>query len=180
MKPLLVALVLSAALGCTDGDAQMTSARARETAKLSAAEAKAPPSIVVEGRKDNMDGYPCHECHDDSNAPNTTVRELKDAHTDITLVHGNGRFWCTTCHGGDKDKDSLVSLKGERIDFDQQYLLCGQCHFEKQREFLYGAHGKHLGTWRGERTVAACTSCHDAHDPAIKPRKPWRGPDAKR
>ncbi len=138
------------------------------------------PALVAEGRKDKMDAYPCSECHDESLAPNPTERVLTENHDDIVLKHGGGRFWCTTCHGASADKDSLVSLKGQPIDFDQSYLLCGQCHFQQQRDFFYGAHGKRLGSWRGERKVAACTSCHDAHDPSIKPRKPWRGPDATR
>jgi hypothetical protein len=64
-------------------------------------------------------------------------------------------------------------LKGDPIDFDQSFLLCGQCHFEQQRDFFYGAHGKRLGTWNGPRNVMACTGCHDAHDPSLKERKPW-------
>ena len=36
-------------------------------------------------------------------------------------------MWCLDCHLG-KDRDTLRSVSGERIDFDQSYLLCGQCH----------------------------------------------------
>jgi hypothetical protein len=65
-------------------------------------------------------------------------------------------------------------MKGAPIDFDESYLLCGECHFAEKRDFLHGAHGKRVGGWQGERAALACTSCHDAHDPSIKARQPWR------
>jgi hypothetical protein len=176
--------IMTVALGCVDDDGAprardvLASSRAPGASGVPAAKREA---IFVKPRKDQIDGYPCHECHDESMAPDNTERVLKESHGDVQLAHGGGRFWCTTCHGTTFDKDALVSLNGTRIDFDASYVLCGQCHFEKERDFLNGAHGKRLDTWRGEpRTVAACTTCHDAHDPAIKPRKPWRGPDAIR
>lgn len=137
-----------------------------------------PPFAVSERVPVLEDGgvYPCSDCHDgDYVVTNPRVRELVDMHDDTVLVHGGGRFWCLTCHG-DPDRDVLTSLKGQPISFDEPFLLCGQCHFQRQQDFFSGAHGKRLETWQGERKVEACTSCHDAHDPTIKPRKPFAPP----
>lgn len=122
--------------------------------------------------------YPCSDCHDgDFVVTNPTVRELVEMHDtdEIQLQHGGGRFWCLTCHHSD-DRDSLASLKGQPISFNESFLLCGQCHFERQQDFFKGAHGKRLGNWQGERLMEVCTGCHDPHDPAIKPRKPFAPP----
>jgi len=122
--------------------------------------------------------YPCSDCHDgDFVVSNPTVRELVEMHdtSEVKLQHGGGRFWCLTCHHSE-DRDSLASLKGQPISFDESFLLCGQCHFDRQQDFFKGAHGKRLGNWQGERLVEVCTGCHDPHEPAIKPRKPFAPP----
>ncbi len=122
--------------------------------------------------------YPCSDCHDGVEVEmNPTIRELM-VHDEIELVHGGGRFWCLTCHG-EEDRDQLASLKQQPISFDEPFLLCGQCHFQRQRDFFRGVHGKRLETWQGERRVAVCTECHNAHDPRIKPRKPFRPPQVR-
>ena len=124
--------------------------------------------------------YPCSDCHDgDYQISNPRVRVLEDMHEDIELQHGGGRFWCLTCHH-EEDRDSLASLKGQPISFDEAFLLCGQCHFQRQRDFFYGAHGKRLGSWQGTRTVVSCTQCHDAHRPAILSREPYDPPEVRR
>ena len=170
-----LAIAMSCAVACEDASsaAVMTSELARKLAPSS----DAAPSVIIETRKDKMNSYPCRECHDESMPADNTERVLKEAHTDIVRSHGGAEFWCNTCHAD--DKDWLASVTGKPIDFDESHRLCGQCHFEQQRDALHGAHGKHLGSWR-ESKVAACTSCHDAHDPPFKPRKPYRGPDATR
>jgi hypothetical protein len=99
--------------------------------------------------------------------------------------------------------DYLVSLRGRRIDFDRADLLCGQCHFEQQKDWSFGAHGRRAGawpepakvplthdqlrvvdrstiaTWNGERTLLSCTACHNAHSPAIKPFEPSPPPKVR-
>jgi hypothetical protein len=123
--------------------------------------------------------YPCSDCHDgDFVVTNPRARELVDMHEEVELVHGGGRFWCLTCHGED-DRDVLSSLKKQPISFNESFLLCGQCHFQRQKDFFTGAHGKRVDSWQGERTLLSCTGCHNAHDPAIAPRKPF-GPPALR
>ena len=120
--------------------------------------------------------YPCSDCHDgDFVVSNPTVRVLEEMHDEIELSHGGGRFWCLTCHHPE-DRDTLTSLKAQTISFDESFLLCGQCHYERQRDFFTGAHGKRLGGWQGERTIEACTGCHNPHTPAIEPQKPFAPP----
>ncbi len=53
--------------------------------------------------------------------------------------------------------------RGQKIDFDHSYQLCGQCHFRQKRDWLGGAHGKRETYWAGERVVRNCTSCHNPH-----------------
>jgi hypothetical protein len=122
--------------------------------------------------------FPCSECHEGMDA-DLTVRELVEEHDTLKLFHGAGRFWCHTCHDP-TNRDVLRSLDGKPISYDQSFLLCGQCHFAAQRDFVYGAHGKRIGNWQGERVIAPCTSCHDAHSPSIKARAPALIPKTRR
>lgn len=124
---------------------------------------KVPP------RKGEMEYYPCMECHEDQET-NPKERELTEEHDDFKLEHGGGRFWCITCHL-EKNRDFLRSLKNEKIDFNASYLLCGQCHSPRQKDWYMGAHGKRVGTWYGERLILLCVECHNPHSPSIK-RKP--------
>lgn len=138
--------------------------------------ARKPLPFTVQARLPQLEEhgtFPCKECHDESLPTDPKERAMPEDHGDIDLKHGGGRFWCLTCHDAD-NRDVLRGLKGQPIAFDEQFLLCGQCHFRRQRDFLFGAHGKRIGSWQGERVLAPCTSCHDAHDPSIKPRKPYR------
>ncbi len=123
--------------------------------------------------------YPCDTCHDEGDEVNTNPRALVEDHEDLELVHGRKRFWCLTCHDV-SDRNSLVLFNGERVDFDSSEKVCAQCHFRNFRDFEGGAHGKRLNAWRGERLLEACTTCHNAHSPAIKPRKPKAPPDRPR
>lgn len=141
-----------------------------------AAAARAPLPFTVQARSSVLEehgSYPCKECHDESLPTDAKERAMPEDHGDIDLKHGGGRFWCLTCHDAD-NRDVLHGLKGQPITFDEPFLLCGQCHFRRQRDFFFGAHGKRVGTWQGERVLTPCTACHNAHDPSIKPRKPYR------
>ena len=111
--------------------------------------------------------FPCSDCHEDEPV-NPKERQLEEEHEDILLEHGEGRFWCLTCHHPIQN-DYLNSLNNKLIDFDQSHRLCGQCHFQRQKDWLFGGHGKRIGTWRGPRQLVLCTECHNPHSPSIKP-----------
>jgi len=146
----------------------------------------------VTPRKPALTMFPCTNCHDNSFV-DARVRQLKDEHTSLQFDHGGGRIWCyDACHNG-RDMDNLVSLRGRAINYDEPYLLCGQCHFAKQKDWVFGGHGRRagafpvpgavplgreqlrvaererIGKWQGPREVLACTACHNPHSPSIKP-----------
>jgi len=140
---------------------------------------KYAPAFKVKLRKESqLESYPCMDCHEDEET-NLEIRELEEEHDELTLEHGGERFWCLTCHQSD-NRDYLRSLKNNAIDFDQSYRLCGQCHFQRQKDWFFGAHGKRAGNWMGERKLYLCTECHDPHSPSIKPIKPNPPPKVRK
>jgi hypothetical protein len=84
-------------------------------------------------------------------------------------------MWCLDCHQG-TDRDMLHTVSGTKVDFDQSYLVCGACHSARQRDWYFGAHGKRVANWKGERQIYACTHCHDPHSPTLKPRAASKPP----
>lgn len=124
----------------------------------------------VPPRRSELEFYPCMDCHEDKEINNPRERELEDEHTDILLQHGANRFWCTTCHNL-KNMNNLRSLKDHKIDFNRSYLVCGQCHFQRQKDWFAGGHGKRIGNWTGTRVIVLCVECHNPHSPSIKPRR---------
>lgn len=140
---------------------------------------KYAPAFKVKLRKESqLESYPCMDCHEDEET-NLEIRELEEEHDELTLEHGGERFWCLTCHQPD-NRDYLRSLKNNAIDFDQSYRLCGQCHFQRQKDWFFGAHGKRMENWLGERKLYLCTECHDPHSPSIKPIKPNPPPKVRK
>jgi cytochrome c553 len=134
----------------------------------------ASPKIVP--RKANLVFYPCSQCHA-FRASNPQVRELQAPHP-FDLNHGAGRMWCLACHD-ETDRDQLTTLAGRRIDFDNAPVVCATCHAQRHQDWTFGAHGKRVGKWQGERVVYSCAQCHDPHDPAIKPRAPSPPPPTR-
>lgn len=164
--------------------------------------ADAPP-FTATPREDQLLLFPCTNCHDNEFV-DPRVRKLEEEHDDLVFDHGGGRYWCyDACHNG-TDMDNLVSLRGEAIGYDQSYELCGQCHFQRQKDWYFGGHGKRagawenpreipvtyqemagvqrekIGVWRGKRVIHNCTDCHDAHSPAIGPFRPSPPPPVRR
>ena len=125
----------------------------------------------VLARKDAISRYRCSVCH------TKKTPQVRDGalitHGDIKINHGEGKneLGCIECHDR-QDRDFLVDMEGQKIDFDHSYQLCGQCHFRPKRDWLGGAHGKRVTNWAGERVVMNCTSCHDPHSPAFKTKMP--------
>lgn len=109
---------------------------------------------------------------------NREIRVLTKAPHLGEANHGDGRVWCLSCHHAD-DRIYLTTLLGEKVNFDRADLVCGGCHANRHKDWFFGGHGKRLTNWQGERQIYACTYCHDAHDPAIKPREPSRPPNVR-
>jgi hypothetical protein len=132
------------------------------------------PAFSVVPRKDHLALFPCSQCH--KVLPlNAQPRKLVNAPHPAALDHGKGRMWCLDCHQGN-DRDALHTVGGAKVDFDQSYLVCGQCHSARQRDWYFGAHGKRVVGWKGEREIYSCTHCHDPHSPTLKPRAPSAPP----
>ncbi len=135
------------------------------------------PAFSVLPRKDQLSLYPCSQCHK-ALPLNTKARKLAAAPHPAALAHGGGRIWCLDCHQG-SDRDVLHAVGGAKIDFNESHLLCGQCHSARHKDWYFGAHGKRVAGWQGERQVYACTHCHDPHKPAIAPRAPGKVPPVR-
>jgi hypothetical protein len=140
----------------------------------------APQFRVITRRKDS-DMHPCGDCHDDAES-DFTPRELEEPHDNFRLehgLHGKGEFWCFTCHRV-KGAGGLKTLEKDKLGFDEAYVLCAQCHAQEARDWTFGAHGKRVQGWQGERTLLNCTVCHFQHRPAIPAREPFGPPPMRR
>jgi len=123
----------------------------------------------------SSENFPCSKCHNYRSA-DRKKRKLKLAHTNIDLRHAGNQRWCLDCHEGDK----LRLSNGELVSPDKSYLLCGQCHGTKFKDWKAGVHGKTVGTWNGDRLYYICVSCHDPHQPKfrqIEPKQPPMRPE---
>lgn len=127
---------------------------------------QSPP--IVPPRKDLLTFYPCSQCHDNW-ATNETPRALAPVH-EVSLKHGEGRLWCLTCHDP-KDRDHLRTVRDGKVDFNESWKVCGQCHSNRQKDWYYGAHGKRAYYWKGEKIRYNCTHCHNPHRPPFMERK---------
>lgn len=150
-----------------------------------------PPAVVQTGEVQEFevapppfsDGiFPCSDCHDPSIEVNTTRRELTMVHTEIVLEHDAEHRWCLDCHSA-TDRDMLHLAGGTLVSFEQSYMLCGQCHGDKYRDWRAGIHGRRTGRWDGDKQYSLCVHCHDAHSPKFRliepmpaPRPPQRTP----
>jgi len=134
------------------------------------------PTFSVVPRKEDLFFYPCDQCHE-SMEPNPEIRQL-DAMHDSTLEHGRGRIWCTSCHDLENE-NFLRTLLDEPVDIDEAYLICGGCHANRQKDWTFGAHGKRVANWQGDRTLYNCTHCHNPHSPAIRARAPKPAPPVR-
>jgi hypothetical protein len=118
--------------------------------------------------------FPCSSCHADLK-PNPTRRSLTAMHDDIQLRHDELHRWCLDCHDA-ADRDSLHLASGERIPFERSYLLCGQCHGEKLRDWRAGVHGRRTGSWNGQKSYLLCAHCHNPHQPRFRALAPKPAP----
>jgi len=134
------------------------------------------PAFEVVPRKDELFFYPCDQCHA-TMEPNPEIRTLNTMH-DAEIEHGRGRIWCLSCHSLE-NRNYLNTLLSEPVDFDDAHLVCGGCHANRHKDWYFGAHGKRVANWQGNRTLYNCTHCHNAHSPAIKARAPMPAPPVR-
>ncbi len=127
-------------------------------------------SFRVLERKKKIGRYKCSSCHTDKKVLARNGLEL--THGDVILEHGkNNQLNCIDCHH-EEERNFLEDKKGNKIDFNHSYKLCGQCHFRQKSDWLGGAHGKRVTNWAGERVIFNCTTCHNPHSPRFEKRFP--------
>jgi len=119
----------------------------------------------------------CERCHGEMQH-NTNIRVLEDAPHIDSLNHGNGRFWCLECHD-EVESNKLQTPTGEKVGFADAYLVCGSCHANRQKDWYFGAHGKRVENWDGQRVILGCTNCHEPHEPTLQPYKPKAPPQLR-
>lgn len=123
--------------------------------------------FYVLSRKHNIKQFKCTQCH-------STQGNLSDkmGHKNITQPHGHAKdLTCFSCHSK-VERDYLTNIKGEKIDMDQSYLVCKNCHSGQFKDWKGGAHGKRHQYWAGKRVINNCTTCHNPHQPNFNKRWP--------
>lgn len=116
--------------------------------------------------------FPCTQCHV---GPGDRTRRDLGFHEDIKFEHDAEHRWCLDCHDA-TDRDSLHLASGEKVPFERSYLLCGQCHGEKLRDWRAGVHGRRVGSWNAHKSYLLCAHCHNPHQPHFKPLEPKPAP----
>ncbi len=139
-------------------------------------ESSAPEGIQVPKPPFSEGIFPCSSCHDGKSMKVDTRRRELGMHSEIQeiLHHGPNR-WCLDCHDA-QNRDRLHLASGEPVAFTASYLLCGQCHGDKLRDWRVGIHGKRTGSWNGQKQYLLCVNCHNPHSPHFKPLKPMPPP----
>jgi len=121
----------------------------------------------------------CVACHEERGAPvqcatcHQRIRESQ--HANIVLHHAERQRSCFGCHNPD-DRDTLRLANGNTLKFEDSYLLCGQCHGPKLRDWRLGLHGKRTGEWNGTKEYKLCVHCHSPHAPRFPPMHPMPRP----
>ena len=169
MRPLLLASLLTGA-----AVAALPPAPAEPVPQQPAAPAGSDERLEVPPPPFSDGIFPCSGCHADLK-PNPTRRPLTAMHDEIQLRHDEQHRWCLDCHSAE-DRDSLHLASGERIPFERSYLLCGQCHGEKLRDWRAGVHGRRIGQWNGPKSYLLCAHCHNPHQPRFRPLTPKPAP----
>jgi hypothetical protein len=128
-------------------------------------------TFLIPERKSQIQSFECSECHSKP-LKKLKGKEFKKAHWDIRLKHANAEAMnCTICHDA-KDMNHLKSLTGSKIDFNQSYNVCKQCHTKQFEDWKGGAHGKRIESWALPRASMTCVNCHNPHSPSFESRWP--------
>ena len=125
-----------------------------------------------------LDMFPCSDCHDEEWETDYTRRELDEPHDEIPgkfVNHDSDNRWCLDCHSA-KKRDRFRLINGKIVKFNEYYRVCEQCHKRIYREWKMGVHGKRTGYWNGKKQWKHCTQCHNPHNPPFKAIKPMPAP----
>lgn len=136
-------------------------------------EFKTNKPFYVLDREDKITQFACSSCHDKPLPDRPAGQEKSQLmHVDINIHHASKETMdCRTCHNAE-DMDTLKLNNKGKVGFNNSYKLCMQCHFQQGKDWIGGAHGKRLASWRGKRVIMNCTECHNPHDPSFKQHFP--------
>jgi hypothetical protein len=113
---------------------------------------------------------PCRDCHGSEDRHTGPPRRILEyEHEDTELVHGD--LWCLHCHDPE-NPGKLRLADATRVEFEDSWMLCTQCHSGKLPEWRAGVHGKQTGHWRGTKEYRTCVVCHEPHAPVFEPLRP--------
>jgi len=170
---ILFSVTLILIFGCSRST---SSSHDRDNIGISNSSNNQSTEIAVSAPPFSEDIFPCSECHDAEWETNKERRVL-DMHEEIveSFDHDSENRWCLDCHNVD-DRDYLKLASGKIIGYDESYLLCGQCHGDKLRDWKVGVHGKRTGEWNGEKQYLLCVHCHNPHSPRFESIKPLPPP----
>jgi hypothetical protein len=160
-----VALLLLLSIRCAQGPQSARAYPSRALPPEPQPLLRAPPPMDDEY-------FPCSDCHEDE-PTDRTVRKLEDEHDELALAHGE--TWCLDCHDADH-RDELHLADDRRVEFDESWRLCTQCHGVKLADWRAGVHGKRTGNWWGPKEYWSCVACHDPHSPRYQALEPMRPP----
>jgi len=134
-----------------------------------------PVPVLLAAPEVDEEYLPCKDCHGRRDLPNREVRELEIEHDEMDFSHGD--LWCYSCHSRNPEqRQSLELANGSRVEFEDAWRLCTQCHGKKLADWRAGVHGKRTGHWWGEKEYRPCTACHDPHRPPFEPIEPRPAP----
>lgn len=134
--------------------------------------------IEIEERELRVSNYPCMTCHGNISKVSKQIEDfpMKTPHDKMIFKHHEQVTSCYTCH--DKDNMNQLVLQNEKkINYNESYKLCAQCHGVKFRDWENGVHGKQVGSWSGSKYRYTCTSCHNPHTPPFPQMKADKGPE---
>ncbi|WP_460190144.1 multiheme c-type cytochrome [Urechidicola sp. KH5] len=129
--------------------------------------------FYIPERKSKIKSFECTECHIKP-LNQMKMGEGQKAHWDIEIVHANAQTMnCTTCHNGE-NLNELQTFTGSKVDFNNSYNVCSQCHNQQYKDWTGGAHGKSMGSWAPPRASFTCVNCHNPHNPSFESKWPAR------
>ena len=117
----------------------------------------------------------CKNCHQGYSLKNIKGTHQRRAHWHIKLKHASEKIMkCQTCHN--QEQVWLFNFDQQRIQANYAPKLCIQCHYQQEKDWESGAHGKRVNGWQYERAVYNCVYCHNPHDPSFKKKWPRVAP----
>ena len=110
----------------------------------------------------------CISCHQDAAffAQYPKLHEYYQQY--LVSPHKQAGVTCDHCHGGNANANSAekahvgvlpMSDKSSTVHYQKQPDTCGQCHKDKQAQFIQS---KHYAALMGQRAAPTCTTCHPA------------------